>query len=304
MRLGVICNANAEGTVGEAIDRVQRTFDATGTAHIREHTTMVDDRFIAVIRKARALGGLPIAQARLDPGDTATGFAGLCEDIVMELGQITLELGSEPGYPWQTPKINGVEYARYVREASAAIRRAEAVRGCGPCKIVASVDGGYDWGRVSVPGAWMGKWVADLHAGDPDIATRFDISAAHPYRHATGADWEPGYTRPRGAWQAWWGTPVAFGDKPVALTEWGIATAGTSGNTMPAATEQEQADALRTVTTKYRQIPWIWGMFVFMAHDKGSSTSTNGVDNMGIALRRDGTEKPGAAVMRELAAGG
>jgi hypothetical protein len=307
MRLGVTCNANAEGTIGEALDRVRVTIEAAGTANLREHYRTIDDQLIEIVKLARRTRGLNgetgrvLLQPDLVPGMSAAEYAKLNADTVRTFKQCAIELGSEPGYPWQDPKIPAPEYAKICREASLAIRAAEREVGCGPCKILVSVDGGYRADSVPDPRDPTGRlrtfyWLAGLEQGVPGFGAFFDICACHPYPHGIGLTagdaWRPGYLRPIGQWREWWGYTTGY-DKPFAVTEW---------NLLPPYTEEEQANALARVHYTLANLN-AWGFWPWMAHDKGPVTSTLREDNQGLLFRRDGSQKLAAAVMRELAKG-
>lgn len=200
--------------------------------------------------------------ARYFPSGTVIGFEGPNES--------NLEKASKN----QTP----AEYVACQRAIFEGIRNA-----VGPAALV---------GNGGIIGS--SKELVALYAAG--LKTVVDMVIWHPYTHPLSPT-QSMQQQTRG----WWAmhearqVMVANGDahKQIWITEYGTNTDGREPSP-----EAVQASDLTDAVTRFRRHTWTGPMFVFCGVDNSPMTTDPG-DSMGL-LRADGTEKPAAAVYREL----
>lgn len=140
-------------------------------------------------------------------------------------------------------------------------------------------------------------WTSELWAAEPQIASRVDGLAVHPYGSwALGANPLWTYWKTRWLHEDWTRRGAA---RPMWITEVGQCTSAAAPNCV---TEAQQAEAVRFYVADARVTPYIKAVFLF-THRDAEGDPTNRENWFGI-VRRDLTPKPAFWAYRDALAGG
>jgi hypothetical protein len=219
--------------------------------------------------------------ARYGPGGTF--WAGRA-DAALALAQI--EIFNEPYGAWYYQPVEPAAFARLYVAAVDAGRRANPAT-----KYLLPVQPTIDENGTSRP------WSPELWAAEPQIASRVDGLAVHPY-----GSWTPGANPFWSYWKTRWiydewshrGAP-----RQLWLTEVGQCTSSVAPKCV---SEAQQAEAVRFYVADARATPYIRAVFVF-THRDAPGDPANRENSFGI-VRADLTPKPAFWAYRDALAGG